>query len=58
MKHLNQIDLHQVHGGSKEECESFKQDLIDAKESAADKIGDNANSLADKINELLEKHKS
>lgn len=59
MKHLNQTDLHQVYGGSNnEECESFKQDLKDAMQSAADKIGDGANSLADKINELLEKHKS
>ena len=59
MKHLIKPTLNEVCGGSKkeDECNSFKNDLNEALHTAADDIGSGANSLAVKINELLEKYK-
>lgn len=58
MKHLIKPTLNQVCGGeNKDECDSFKSDIKEALHTAADDIGNGANSLAVKINELLEKYK-
>ena len=59
MKNLNNLDLHKVSGGASDdcECESFKKDLENALSEAANKVGDGADSLSDKINELLDNYK-
>ena len=59
MKNLNNLDLLNVSGGASDntQCDSFKKDLQDALQAGANKVGDGADSLADKINELLDKYK-
>lgn len=59
MKHLSIVESKKIFGGS--DCESsydsFKNDLEDVLQSAANTVEDTANSLAAQIKELLDKYK-
>ena len=63
MKKLTHPQLPQVNAGTsenKDNCsnyESFKKEISDAYHSCITGIGDGSTKLAEKINDLLEKHK-